>query len=224
VPCGMTLSQYLAYSIGLGFLYYSFWLGGVSLPGAQFIFTNRRKQMENPLAALVSHLHLKDAVKVVPVVSGAAVKGITTVAKEVPKIATDMESVMVHVAKYATVGLDDVQKYTPDAVHIANVLFPEYTLLEDTAGALVVNACGLLKNGILMIQQKYAVTPKTPETNAQKFADAMVTFGPVVMSLLTMAGLNVNDTRVGKAINAIVEMLGANMVPIAPTAPQPVTP
>lgn len=165
--------------------------------------------MGNPLEALIKDLHLKQVVHA-PVAATEAVAHV--VAKEAPKFV----SVMVHVEQNTTVALDEIQKYTPKAVAIANVVAPEFALLEDAAGVAVVGACGMLKNGILLIQQKYANAPKGPTTNAAKFADVMATFSPIAMSIMNQAGLHVDDTRAGKIVNSIVEILGANLVPVTP--------
>jgi hypothetical protein len=158
--------------------------------------------MSNPFEALVSH------------VAGAA-KSTGGVLSGLEKDTVKVLSFMEALEKPALVVVDDIMKYTPDAVHIANVLLPEYSILEDAAGAGVVDAMQVLKNGIILVQQANASLPKTAATNDAKKAQVMADFAPSVIALLTQSGIKTaTTTRVGNMVDAIVQMLNSNVVPV----------
>jgi hypothetical protein len=180
--------------------------------------------MENPFAELVSHLHLKaaikapvDAAKAVETAGsavGGAVKDVASGVSTVASAATSVISFMEALEKPTLTVVNDIIQYTPDAVKIANVLLPEYAVLEDAAGAGVVDSMTLLKNGIMLVQQKYATAPKGQATNDAKKAEVMTTFAPAVITMLGAAGVkNATTTRVGNMVDAIVQMLNSNVVP-----------
>lgn len=180
----------------------------------------------NPLAELVNHLHLKAALKA-PVVAGEAVAkaavdtaevatkaagSVSTISKDIGDVVSFMEAI----AKPTLVVADDIIKYTPDAVKVANVLLPEYAVLEDAAGTAVIDAVTLLKNGIIMTQQKYAGATPGAATNTAKKTDVLTTFGPAVNTILTTAGIKMPTGRLGNMVDALVQMLNSNIVPVTP--------
>lgn len=180
--------------------------------------------MNNPLAALVNHLHLKEIAKApVSVVEGVAHVGAqaATATAHAAVSAVKVVSFMQHIESGGLTVADDIIKYTPTAVAIANAVLPEFTLLEDASGAAVVGAMTLLKNGIIMVQQTHAALPSGDLKNTVKKTAVMVTFAPAVLTILNQAGLNVNENRVSKIIDAIVQILGSNAVPVPVPAPAP---
>jgi hypothetical protein len=129
----------------------------------------------------------------------------------------NIESFMSHVTKFCNIALDDVIKYTPEADIIANAVAPEYKLLEDVAARGVIAGCTLLKNTIVLTQQKYAGAAKGDTTNQTKLADAIAAAGPAALLLFQQAGLKVDDARLTNIISAIVQIMKSNQVPVDAT-------
>ena len=123
-------------------------------------------------------------------------------------------SVMEHLLKYATLGLEDVIRYAPPVEILAQTLFPEYALVERSAQVIAVQVATLLLKAVISSQQKYAAATKSHETNAAKLADVLSTVEPVALSLLVEAGFAANSGRVQYAVEAIVAILKTTLAPV----------
>ena len=136
-----------------------------------------------------------------------------------PVVSTPSErqfkSVMEHLLKYVTLGLEDVIRYAPPAEILAQALFPEYALAEKSAQIIAVQVATLLLKAVISSQQKYASAPKSRETNAAKLADVLSTVQQVAVSLLIEAGFSADAARVQYAIEAIVAILKTTLAPVS---------
>ena len=125
------------------------------------------------------------------------------------------KSVMEHLLKDVTLGLEDVIRYAPPAEMLAQVLFPEYALAEQSAQLIAVQVAKLLLKAVISTQQKYALAPKSRETNAAKLADVLSIAEQVVLSLLAKATFSADEERIKNAIESIVAILKTNLAPVA---------
>jgi len=124
----------------------------------------------------------------------------------VAKKPSEFKSIMAHILKFATLGLVDIIKYVPEATALAQVLFPEVPAV-GAAGATAVKVATLIQNTVLAVQAKYATATATPETNAQKLADALSIIESPAITLLTEVGVNADTARVTNSVNAVVAIL-----------------
>jgi hypothetical protein len=123
------------------------------------------------------------------------------------------KNVLDHILKFVTLGLVDIQKYTPSVAALAEVLFPAEAPLTAAAAATTQQVAGLIQSTILTIQAKYASAPAGTETNAAKLADALSIVEAPAISLLATAGISADTTRIANAVNATVAILKNANVP-----------
>ncbi len=117
------------------------------------------------------------------------------------------KSILDHVETYFNLGLSVVIEYTPPAELLAEELFPEYTGLEQAARDSVVEVATLLRNTVLTIQQKYSDAAKSDETNAAKLADALALAAAPALTILGIAGVKADVTRITNIVQQVVRIL-----------------
>jgi hypothetical protein len=127
------------------------------------------------------------------------------------------KSILSHMLDFTEVALADIIQYTPDAVAMSSVLFPEFKLLSPLASVSVVAVTKSVLATVLAIQQKYSKATPSPETNAAKLADALVLVQGSVQAL-NAVGVKTDDARMTQVINTAVAVLKNVPAPVPPAA------
>lgn len=113
-------------------------------------------------------------------------------------------SVMERVGHDIKVAFLEVVKYLPAAGVIAAAIF---TTNPTAAG--VVTSVELIRNAVVLVEQKFAATGALTGTGPQKLAEVITLVGPAVTQLLTQEGMKVDQTQLTSIINAVVADLNA---------------
>lgn len=113
-------------------------------------------------------------------------------------------SVMERVGHDIKVAFLDVVKYLPAAGVIAAAIF---TTNPTAAG--VVTSVELIRNAVVLVEQKFAATGALTGTGPQKLAEVITLVGPAVTQLLAQEGMKVDQTQLTSIINAVVADLNA---------------
>jgi hypothetical protein len=110
-------------------------------------------------------------------------------------------------------GLRWAVTYAVPVEKLVATLFPAAA----PAATGIADATTLLQNAVLMVEQKYAAAGAQKDTGAQKLADVMLLVGPVVMQLLTQAGIAASAEYVQNLVSAVVAILNVQTMPAATT-------
>jgi hypothetical protein len=101
-------------------------------------------------------------------------------------------------------GLGFVVKDAPELTGLASLIFPGAAAVAAPATL----ALTLLRNSILLIEQKYAAQKIQAGTGTQKAADVITLAGPSAIALLNQAGVPSADNNfIGDLIKILVGLL-----------------
>ena len=117
-------------------------------------------------------------------------------------------SVMDTVGKGFAKGLQWAVTYAIPVEKLVGLLFPSVA----PASAAAVAATSLIQTAVLLVEQKYAAAGIQSGTGAQKLAEVTLLAEPVVMNLLTEAGIVATTPYVQNVISAVVAILNAQLV------------
>lgn len=113
-------------------------------------------------------------------------------------------SVMEKVGHDIKVVFADVLKYLPAAGVVAAAIFP------NNATALgVVTSVELIRNAVVLVEQKFAALGTPTGTGPQKLAEVLGIVGPAVTQLLAQEHINVDQAELTNIIDAVVADLNA---------------
>jgi len=106
-------------------------------------------------------------------------------------------------------GLEWAVSYAVPVEKLVGTLFP--TAAPVATG--LADATALVQKAVLLVEQKYAAAGVQGGTGVQKLAEVMTLVGPVVMQLLSAAGVAASTTYVQSLINAVVAILNVQAMP-----------
>jgi hypothetical protein len=123
-------------------------------------------------------------------------------------------SVLEAIGKGFAKGLEWAVTYAVPVEKLVGLLFPAVA----PATTAITNATELIQTAVLLVEQKYAAAGVQSGTGAQKLAEVTLLAEPVVISLLTAAGIDASTTYIQSLISAVVAILNAQPAQAPATA------
>lgn len=111
-------------------------------------------------------------------------------------------------------GLNWALEYAPAAEKLVGVIFPQTQAVMPE----VIDATLLVRNSVMLVEQKYAASGKQSGSGKEKMADVVALVGPTVVTLLKKAGVQADDVYVQNIVSAVVAVLNVQQAPAAATA------
>ncbi|HEY5055694.1 MAG TPA: hypothetical protein VII58_06010 [Acidobacteriaceae bacterium] len=118
-------------------------------------------------------------------------------------------SVLEAIGKGFVKGLEWAVTYAIPVEKLVGTLFPAAA----PVATGLADATALVQKAVLLVEQKYAAAGMQSGTGVQKLAEVMTLVGPVVMQLLSAAGVTASASYVQSLVNAIVAILNVQTMP-----------
>jgi len=120
-------------------------------------------------------------------------------------------SVLEAIGKGFAKGLAWAISYAIPVEKLVGTLFPAAA----PVATGLADATSLIQNAVLLVEQKYAAAGVQSGSGEQKLAEVMTLVSPVVMQLLSAAGVTASAAYVQNLINAVVVILNVQTMPAA---------